>query len=148
MNTRLNIAAGKSYKNGWGTTVNIVSAPTPECRWHSDEFGNYYHPNGEMAVISGSAKSNLASEVQSDVGPCDCQKTVDEQLASSNARIAFGLLFGNATIDRSPAMIVLEKIDEKKRGKFPTLLATCCPFCGERYRKDSALSLKSPEGAP
>lgn len=69
MNARLNIAAGKSYKNGWGTRINIVSAPTPECRWHTDEFGNYYHPNGEMAVISGSAKSNLASEIQPGVGP-------------------------------------------------------------------------------
>lgn len=79
---------------------------------------------------------------------CDCQKAVDEQLAGSNARIAFGLLFGNATIDRSPAMIVLEKVDEKKRGKLPTLLATCCPFCGERYRKDAAPPLTSPQQTP
>lgn len=63
---------------------------------------------------------------------CDCQKAVDEGLAASNARIAFGLLFGNATIDRSPPMIVLEKVDDKKGGRLPTLLATCCPFCGER----------------
>lgn len=64
---------------------------------------------------------------------CECREAINERLAFSNARIAFGLMFGEATIERSPPMITLEKINDKKRGKLPKLLATCCPFCGERY---------------
>lgn len=64
---------------------------------------------------------------------CDCKAAVNERLAFSNARIAFGLSFDENKMSLSPPMIVLEKIDQKKRGKPPILLATCCPFCGERY---------------
>lgn len=67
---------------------------------------------------------------------CDCRKAVDERLAFSNARIAFGFTFSDANMDISPPMIVLEKLDDKKRGRVPTLLATCCPFCGERYEPE------------
>jgi len=71
---------------------------------------------------------------------CDCREAVNERLAFSNARIAFGFTFsasdsGAGRMDLSPPMITLEKIDSKKRGHVPTLLATCCPFCGERYKE-------------
>lgn len=70
---------------------------------------------------------------------CDCREAVNKRLAFSNARIATGFVLNTkddgpiAGMDLAPPMIALEKIDEKKRGKPPTLLATCCPFCGERY---------------
>jgi hypothetical protein len=64
---------------------------------------------------------------------CDCRKAVDERLSVSNARIAFGFTISGGRRDLSPPMIVLEKLDDKKRGKLPSLLATFCPFCGERY---------------
>lgn len=67
---------------------------------------------------------------------CDCREAVNKRLAVSNARIAFGFTFASNKMDLAPPMIVLEKLDEKKRGKPPTLLATCCPFCGERYPED------------
>jgi hypothetical protein len=64
---------------------------------------------------------------------CDCRKAVNERLAFSNAKIAEGLLFGEGRLDLASPQIVLEKIDKDKRGKLPNLIATCCPFCGERY---------------
>lgn len=68
---------------------------------------------------------------------CDCRKAVNERLSFSNARIAFGFTFseleGKGGMKLSPPMILLERVDQSKRGKPPTLLATCCPFCGERY---------------
>lgn len=64
---------------------------------------------------------------------CGCRKAINERLAVSNARIALGFTFSESGVDSAPPMVVLEKIDDSKRGKPPTLLATCCPFCGERY---------------
>ena len=70
---------------------------------------------------------------------CDCQEAVNKRLAFSNAKIAFGLMWTDGDTHKVVAMpptIVLEKIDKSKRGKLPTLLATCCPFCGERFEEE------------
>lgn len=72
---------------------------------------------------------------------CDCRAAVNQRLEVSNAKIAYGFTFdAHAGMKLSTPMIVLEKIDKKKRGTPPTLLATCCPFCGERYET----ALKAP----
>ena len=68
---------------------------------------------------------------------CGCQEAVNKRLAFSNAKIAFGLMWtsgDNPAINVMPPTIMLEKVDKSKRGRLPTLLATCCPFCGERYK--------------
>lgn len=69
---------------------------------------------------------------------CDCREAVDRRLAFVNARIASGFVANfddgpTRGMELAPPMIVLEKIDNKKRSSLPTLLASCCPFCGERY---------------
>lgn len=69
---------------------------------------------------------------------CDCREAVNKRLALSNSTIAFGFVASSEDgptrgMRLSPPMIMLEKIDKAKRGAMPTLLATCCPFCGERY---------------
>lgn len=68
---------------------------------------------------------------------CECRQAVNERLAVSNSRIAVGFCLTTEGTMRgmelTPPMIVLEKVDGKKRGKPPTLLASCCPFCGDRY---------------
>lgn len=67
---------------------------------------------------------------------CDCREAVNKRLEVGNAKIAFGLMWtpgANPSVDQMPPTIVLEKIDKRKRGRLPTLMATCCPFCGERY---------------
>lgn len=68
---------------------------------------------------------------------CDCRDAVNERLAFSNAKIGMGLLFGEGRLEAAPPMIVLEKIDDRKRGKLPHLVATCCPFCGERFSTET-----------
>ncbi len=70
---------------------------------------------------------------------CDCREAVNKRLESSNARIAYGFTFSHDNgvgMELSPPMIELEKIDKAKRGKPPILLATCCPFCGERFESN------------
>lgn len=75
---------------------------------------------------------------------CDCREAVNQRLEFSNARIAAGFCFdAHAGIDLAPPMIALEKIDKNKRGKPPVLLASCCPFCGERF-PEGRPSLKRP----
>lgn len=64
---------------------------------------------------------------------CDCRKAVNERLSVSNAKIGEGLMFGDSGVKLAPPMILLEKVAKDKRTRLPTLLATCCPFCGERY---------------
>lgn len=66
---------------------------------------------------------------------CDCRAAVNERLAITNSKIAEGLVFSlsDAVMDVSPPMIMVDKINRNIKGKLPVLLATCCPFCGERY---------------
>lgn len=61
---------------------------------------------------------------------CDCITATDKLLAEHNATIVATLgLFGAP----SRVAIECEKRDPKKRGKPPRLIATFCPFCGEKY---------------
>lgn len=64
---------------------------------------------------------------------CNCRAAVNKNLVNENAKIAVGLFFGNSRIDLAPPMIVLERIDSSRRGKLPNLIASYCPFCGEKY---------------
>jgi len=72
---------------------------------------------------------------------CGCRSRVNKDLAEMNARIADGFLFTHtgplARMDLAPPTIVLEKIDARKRGKLPNLLAAFCPFCGEKYPEEA-----------
>lgn len=59
---------------------------------------------------------------------CNCIETTDALLKDQNA----GLVF---TIFGKPPRVVIEtrKIDSTKRGRPPAMLASFCPFCGEKY---------------
>ena len=50
------IEVGKSYVNGWGATIQIVSN---NGTWFQDRDGNCYHADGAMAQIAGSQRNNL-----------------------------------------------------------------------------------------
>lgn len=65
---------------------------------------------------------------------CKCIEKMDEALAKANTRI--GLALGINVTSGSKAstftrpMVVTVKVDEKKRGRPKTALASFCPFCG------------------
>jgi hypothetical protein len=66
---------------------------------------------------------------------CDCRKRINESLAPKNARLAYGFTIGNGAMDISPPLIELEKIAPRGK-KPPILMATFCPFCGEKLSSD------------
>jgi hypothetical protein len=59
---------------------------------------------------------------------CDCIKQINEQIGAEHNAILVTTLFGTMK-----AVIDTEKLDSKKRGKPPVMLATYCPFCGTKY---------------
>lgn len=65
---------------------------------------------------------------------CDCISDCNNKLAEHNACLV-------TTLFAKPERVAMEtvKIDAKKRGKPPYMVAMFCPFCGERY---------APRGAP
>lgn len=64
---------------------------------------------------------------------CECKKDVNKKLASSNARIAEGFSLNRNILELLPAFVMLEKVNERTRSKLPYMLASHCPFCGEKY---------------
>jgi hypothetical protein len=71
---------------------------------------------------------------------CNCRERVNKKLAARNAEIAAGFMLTNNDgptrgMKLSPPMIMLEKVDAKKRGKLPILVAAYCPFCGKEAEK-------------
>ena len=66
---------------------------------------------------------------------CDCNDKVNALLAEQNARLVTTLGFGGTPCR---PIIQTEKLDPKKRGRSPAMLATVCPFCGEKYAATTA----------
>ncbi len=60
---------------------------------------------------------------------CECISRINADLKERgiNAAIITNI-FGTPH-----ATISLYKVDDKKRGKLPILMASKCPFCGEKY---------------
>lgn len=69
---------------------------------------------------------------------CECRARIDEKLKTQNARLAFGFTCVGGSMGLSPPMIMLEKIGGRGK-RLPTLLATYCPFCGERCEPEKDL---------
>lgn len=59
---------------------------------------------------------------------CDCIQQTNNMLKEHNVRLV-------STMFSKPEVVVVEtaKIDTKKRGRPPVMLASFCPFCGEEY---------------
>lgn len=70
---------------------------------------------------------------------CDCVETINTNLAPHNCKVAQAIrLTADMSSMFSSTIIATEKIDKAKRKAPPTLMATFCPFCGER--ENSALA--------
>lgn len=64
---------------------------------------------------------------------CGCIEKVNEQLASSNARVATRMFIDMKTGKEGEVMPVhLEKINAKNRKPLPALFPSYCVFCGEK----------------
>jgi hypothetical protein len=65
---------------------------------------------------------------------CECRARIDASLEAKNARLAAGFVHKGATLELSPPLIELEKINPRGK-KPPILMASYCPFCGEHFEK-------------
>ncbi len=70
---------------------------------------------------------------------CDCLELTNKTLADQgfNTFVDHTLPFFGGV---AQAVLHTSKIDENKRGKPMTMIASYCPFCGEKYPKEVAPS--------
>lgn len=66
---------------------------------------------------------------------CTCIEVVNARLKEHNAQILLPMFVSNGSTARP--FIETTKLDEKKRGKPPSMLASYCPFCGAHYEDHS-----------
>lgn len=64
---------------------------------------------------------------------CDCLKTFNEGLEKHNGRVATGFQITETLGVRMRVLVATEKIDKTKRKPVPAVLASHCPFCGEKF---------------
>jgi hypothetical protein len=67
---------------------------------------------------------------------CDCIKQVNAKLSDSNAEVETRILldFKTNKVATSGAMVLLSKIDPKKRKSLPAVMCAFCQFCGKKYK--------------
>jgi len=65
---------------------------------------------------------------------CSCMEAINDHLKPRNTRlsVSFCLTGDRAGMDVLP-MIMVEKIDTKKRQRPMNVIPTFCPFCGTKY---------------
>ncbi len=73
---------------------------------------------------------------------CDCLRHVNDGLAKFNAHVAVALPVPGG----DPQAIVETHQNTKADGAPYHLLATFCPFCGERYGHDPAIGISAAGG--
>lgn len=59
---------------------------------------------------------------------CNCADIMNDRLRQYNFMLSRNLLQENA-----PALVEISKIERKKRTPSISLIASYCPFCGEKY---------------
>jgi hypothetical protein len=75
---------------------------------------------------------------------CDCFDTVGATLEKDNERFVSLLSFDTGNVLKR-ALITIEKVNPKKRPGLRKLVATFCPFCGEKYEEPKKRAAK-PKG--
>lgn len=68
---------------------------------------------------------------------CECRSYLNNLLKPKNGRLAYGFTFGGGHMDLTPPIIETEKINSRGK-KPPVVVATFCPFCGEKYKGDAS----------
>lgn len=63
---------------------------------------------------------------------CNCIETMNKTLEDHNCKITRAVQLTNALGLVARTVVQTEKLDKTKRKKPPVVMATYCPFCGER----------------
>lgn len=63
---------------------------------------------------------------------CECIERMNGSLAQHNGRIAVAIQITPSMDLRSRLIVQTEKLDKSRRKPVPTVVATYCPFCGEK----------------
>lgn len=74
---------------------------------------------------------------------CECIVQMNAALAPRNARLAQSILLRDGQMIGSPVIIAVEKLNTAKKASLPRLMATYCPFCGQKYGDGAALGVGS-----
>jgi len=67
---------------------------------------------------------------------CKCIEQFNKQMAEHNTRIVIPFMVNMDTGEKSrpdQPLVTTEKIDSSKRGSAKKVMASFCPFCGEKY---------------
>jgi len=66
---------------------------------------------------------------------CNCNDVINDHLAQHGSKLE------TSWFPESPRVFIKTYVTEKKRGrKAPYMMATYCPFCGEKYPEEKALN--------
>lgn len=64
---------------------------------------------------------------------CDCMKLINDELAQYNTRIIPVMVLREGQFQTVGVRVETEKVNPKQRGRPKRLVASYCPFCGEKY---------------
>ena len=65
---------------------------------------------------------------------CDCAVKFNELLRPKNGRLVQGFNFSGESLSLLPTFVWVEKIESRKKAP-PSVIASFCPFCGEKYQQ-------------
>ena len=63
---------------------------------------------------------------------CDCRMKMDAELAARNGKLAIAIQVTKDLGLVGRYVVATEKLDKAKRKPVPTVVASYCPFCGEK----------------
>lgn len=78
---------------------------------------------------------------------CKCVAAIDKYLKPNNGRVAQIMQLVELKRTRNRIAIVTEKLNAKKRKPVPLVLASFCPWCGEKLKDDTAITPKPSDSA-
>ena len=69
---------------------------------------------------------------------CDCIELTNKELKKYNTRLIIPILWNSQGLKPVEKVVcATEKDDIKNKRKAVNIFATYCPFCGEKYEKES-----------
>ena len=71
---------------------------------------------------------------------CKCVAAIDKYLKPNNGRVDQIMQLVELKRTRNRIAIVTEKLNAKKRKPVPLVLASFCPWCGEKLKDDTAIT--------